>query len=222
MSGISFITASMAMPFSDPLIGLATGLSISMRDCTIPFNFAFVQGGKNRIDALSRGTYNFIIISKEAAKYHTSKNPNLETFMILNNSRYSNEYMFFSYDKDIATPQDGMRIAVDPKATDQFVLTNRLCQGKNVEIVHCAFSACISMFLEKKVDAVVYHKEHWIEAEHMHTHKIESGQDMYIPAIVTAKGDKVIQQLIKTYIADISISKTQQDVTNKKIYPQFC
>ena len=224
MSGISFITGSMPMPFNDPLIGIATGVSISMGDCTIPFSFAFVQGGVNRVNALLRGMYDFVILSKCAALYHVTANPNIEIALTLEGCVYSKQYVFCSFSKEITKPMDGMIIAADPKATDQFKITSEMCKGKNIELVQCAFSACISMFLERKVDGIVYHKDEWTKAEGIWTHPIENFDEagLYTPALLTTKNNHAVGHILRAHLFDSDIAKIQEEVTNKKRHPQFC
>lgn len=223
LADIHFITASMPIPFFDGFSGLASGVSFCMDSCPVPFNFAFVPGAGNRVDALRRGVYDFVVLSRAAAAYHVTADPSLELMMTLENSSYAEPFVFCSRGEAITEPRDGMTIAADPNATDQFQITQQLCRGKDIKLLLHTFVSCRALFLEGEADCVVYYKNDWTQTEGIWTHPLPTSfqSDFYTPAILARKSDQAIGQILYMYLQDDAIARIQKQVVNREIQPQF-
>ena len=223
LADINFITASMPIPGNYGLAGLASGISYCMNSCPVPFNFAFVQGSGNRIDALKRGVYDFIVVSQPTANHFVAKYPDLEVAAILKKCRYAEPYVFCSRKETTTEPQNGMTMAVDPKSTDQFKITSQLCQNKDIKIITCTYTTSKALFLEGKVDCLVYHKEPWTEERGIWAHPLKSFKesDVRTPVCLTAKTNQSMGKILLNYINESTVSDIQNQVTSKKMEPQF-
>ena len=223
LADIQYITGSMPTPFTYVFAGLATGISRGMGYCPVPFNFAFVQGAGNRVDALRRGVCDFVILSEAAAARHTADDPALEIAAALNCCRYGEPYVFCSRGEEITAPMDGMTIAADPRSTDQFRITRQLCESRNVELVQCAFSACRAMFLERAVDCVVYPREDWTRMEGIWTHELPglAQRELHTPSLLTLKSNAVMGRILRACLADEEIAGIQKQVMERKTQPRF-
>lgn len=155
-AGLKFITGSMPAPLNTYLAGLASGICQAMGGCPVPFTFAFVQGGKTRVDALSRGIYDFVVVTQSTAEKFTRSAPHLEIAFSLDQSLYSQPYMLYLNRPGLSEIEPGMRLAADPASTDQWELTQLLCQDKQVEIVQRPYVSASVSFLSGEVDGVVY------------------------------------------------------------------
>jgi len=223
LADIQYITGSMPTPFTHAFAGLATGVSLHMEHCPAPFNFAFVQGAGNRVDALRRGVYDFVILSEAAAAQHAANDPAFEIAATLHCCRYGEPYVFCSRGEEITAPMDGMTIAADPRATDQFRITRQLCEGRDVELIQCAFSTCRAMFLERAVDCVVYPREDWTQMEGIWTHELPglAQRELHTPSLLILKSNAVMGRILRACLADDEIAGIQKQVMERKMQPHF-
>ena len=222
LADILSITGSMGIPYSDKPYGLATGVSICMSNCPAPFNFAFVSGSGHRLNALRRGDYDFVIVSKSTAN-HLAGDITLEIAVTLNNCHYSEPYVFCSRGADITEPRDGMTIAVDPDAIDQFQITQRLCEGKDITFIQRTLITCRALFLEHKADGVVFFEDEWTKGEEIWTHPISPSLELFenTPVIVIQKSEQAIGKILRIYLRNRDIASIQKQVMSKEIEPQF-
>jgi hypothetical protein len=213
----------MPTPLSYSFVGLATGITICMNNCPVPFNFAFVQGGRNRFDALMRGMYDFVILSKSAAIHFATAEPTVEIAMILEDGIYAEPFVFCSRSPDITTIRDGMSIAADPKATDQFKITQQLCIGKNVKLLTHSFATCKALFLAGEVDCVLYHRDEWTHSEGVWTHEVfaTSDKDYNTPALLVLRSNLAISKILRAYLVNKEIARIQKQVVSREIEPQL-
>ncbi|HWQ57373.1 MAG TPA: YhfZ family protein, partial [Clostridia bacterium] len=158
-AGLHFITGSMPAPLSIHHAGLATGICQAMTKCSVPFTFAFVQGSKNRADALIREVYDFVVVTQSAAEEYQERYPELELAFPLEGCEYSRPYTLYVNRPDAGGIEDGMTVAADPTSTDQWDLTQLVCAGKNVRIVEMPYISCNFAFLSGKADCVVLQGE---------------------------------------------------------------
>jgi len=158
-AGLHFITGSMPAPLSIHHAGLATGICQAMSKCSAPFTFAFVQGAKNRVDALLREVYDFVVVTRSAAEEAMARHPELEISFPLEGCEYSYPYTLYINRPGATEIQAGMTVAADPASTDQWDLTQLACRGRDVKLIEMPYIACSFAFLAGSVDAVVMQGE---------------------------------------------------------------
>lgn len=224
LAGIEFVTGTMPMPGTKSLSGLVSGISLCMQNCPVPLSFAYMMGAGNRVDAVTRGAFDFVITSKSAAIQHATANPDLEIVTTLSGCTYANEYVFCSWGKDIVKPQDGMTIASDPKSTDQYRLTQQLlAENKNVKLISCAYVTSRALFLEHKIDCLVYPQDETLVANGAFFHPLESAKDIDLrtPAVLAQRNSLAIKHILLMYLNNEKIAQTQKQVINNEIQPQY-
>ena len=224
LAGIHFITGTMPPPGTKSFSGLASGISLCMHNCPVPLNFAYMMGAGNRVDALKRGAFDFVIASKSAAIQHATADPELEIVTTLSNCTYANPYVFCSWGEDIVKPQEGMTIASDTKSTDQFRLTQQLlAETKNVKFIKSAFHTSRALFLEHKIDCLVYPKDETLYANGAWFHPLEAAKDndLCIPAVLALRNNHAIKRILLMYLENDKIACIQKQVINQEIEPQF-
>ncbi len=224
LAGINFIIGTMPMPGTKSFSGLVSGITCCMQNCPVPLNFAYMMGAGNRVDALKRGAFDFVVLSKSAAIQHATADPELEVIATLSNCTYANPYVFCSWGEDIVKPQDGMTIASDPKSTDQFRLTQQLlADTKNVKFITSAFVTSRALFLEHKIDCLVYPKDETLHSNGAWFHPLEAAKDhdLCVPAVLALRNNCAVKRILLMYLENDKIARIQKQVINNEIEPQF-
>lgn len=222
MADMKFITGSMPTPLNPHLAGLATGICSSMHSCPVPFTFAFVQGAGNRVQALDRNIYDFIVVSESTAATHLEQFPDLKVIATLQESIYSTPYVLYTHHPQIQGIQPGDRVAVDPTCTDQFMLTNTLCESIDVTYVTCSYTSTRAKFMAGEVDCVIYRDEEWADNSKKFPIKAAAEAEGYLrPTILVNSKNYGLDNILLKYLKDSLIAKRQQDVVDGVMEAQF-
>lgn len=238
-AGLHFITGSMPAPLSIHHAGLATGICQAMSKCSVPFTFAFVQGAKNRVEALLREVYDFVVVTRSAAEEAMARHPELEISFALDDCEYSFPYTLYLSRPGTTEIQNGMTVAADPTSTDQWELTQAAVRGKDVKLVEMPYISCNFAFLSGKADAVIMQGEltssqpslnNWlftgerrIAMSDVSAIPIqgEKAEKLKQPVILINKNNYGIGGILKNYLGGNFISHIQRLVIEFKMAPQF-
>ena len=238
-AGLKFITGSMPAPLNNYLAGLASGICQAMGQCPVPFTFAFVQGGKNRVEALSRTVYDFVVVTRSTAEKFIAANRNLEIAFSLDQSRYSGPYMLYLNRPRLSGIENGMSIAADPASTDQWELTQDLCAGKDVNIIKYPYLSASIAFLSGEVDGVVYRGDLDVILNDLYslpftmekriTHEEVSvisispakASGMQLPVVLTNKKRYGMSGVLKRYLKTDIVAHIQRQVIDLQMAPRF-
>lgn len=224
LSNWNAISGSMPVPMENTrLSGLATAVCSNMKNCPIPFTFAFIGGASNRLAALSRMTYDFIVVSRMSAKRYMEEHDDLEIALTLRGCEYSNRYVLLSNLMDFDGVKDGMRVAVDFSSADQLDITQRLCAGHDVTIREVPYMGAPHVFLQEKenYDLLVYRLD-WDPVPPLDYHIIELGglglsqEDIITPVIMTNRKNYAITNLLQKYLNPAEIQHIQQEVRQNR------
>lgn len=220
------LCASMPVPLSEPLGSLATAVCRCMSEAPVPFTFAFIEGATNRVEALLRMTYDFIVVSAMSAKTFAKQYPELEIAMTLHDCIYCNEYVLCINKSNGASLQPGMVIGCDAKSSDQFRLTQQVAQKYNLTIKQIPYMACVGALLEHQIDATVYRKDFWLaDSPTVSTLPIEDSEysqaDMNTPVILTNRNNHGIAKILRSYLQEKELHQIQQLVLDRKMHFQF-
>lgn len=131
-TGFGSLVGAMALPLNTLVSGLATGICECMKENNIAFNCAFIQGSRTRLNGLNRNKYDFIVASQLTTSILLDQYENAYKVMDLNGCSYSGKYVLL-FRKGLSEVKDGMTVAVDSSSVDQFYLTNRICERKNIK-----------------------------------------------------------------------------------------
>ena len=235
-AGLQFLTGSMPTPLNMHLAGLATGVCQSMNRCPIQFTFAFVQGGKNRADALKRQVYDFVIVTRATALEYIGEYPELEEAFPLIGCKYSPPYQLYLNRPGLTEILNGMTIAVDPSSQDQLLLTKALSKGKKVNFAKMPFISSRQAFLSGKVDGVVMRSDSpqiaslylmpdtkQINSESISTVPIsaELCENMQLPVVLGNKRNYGMRGILQAYLGGELVSFIQNKVLEQDMAPQF-
>lgn len=237
-SGLTNLTASMPPPLNLHLAGLATGICQGMSRCEIPFTFAFVQGARNRAEALLRGSYDFVVTTQYSAKVQMAKYEELDIAFPFTGCEYSLPYKLYINKPNLTQVEDGMTIAVDPSSSDQVELTRQVCADHKVRIIEMPLIGSSYAFYKGEVDCIItrdgledsknllnfaLQHEHCIPETQisilpLHSDKIE---EMQTPVALVSRKNYGIDGILKNYIADSAVGDIQKEVLSGKMAPQF-
>ena len=238
-AGLHFITGSMPAPLSIHHAGLATGICQAMTKCSVPFTFAFVQGAKNRVDALLREIYDFVVVTRSTAEEAMAHHPELEISFPLEGCEYSYPYTLYINRPGVTEIQDGMTVAADPTSTDQWELTQMACKGKAVKLVEMPYISCSFAFLAGNVDAVImqgelsspqpnlnnlfFVGERRISMDNVSVIPVEGekADKLKQPVILVNKNNYGIGGILKNYFFGNFVAHIQRLVIDFKMAPQF-
>ena len=238
-SGLTHLTASMPPPANLHLAGLATGICQGMSKCEIPFTFAFVQGSKNRVEALLNGSYDFIVTTKYAAEINLIKHPELEIAFPFEGCEYSLPYKLYINHPNKTEIENGMTIAVDPSSSDQVEITNYICCNKDVKIKEMPLISASYAFYTGQVDCIVFRdgienshdnllnfvlkNEKCINPENISRITIDTAlnKDIQLPVALINKDNYGMKGILKNYLGGELAGFIQKKVISGQMAPQF-
>lgn len=238
-AGLHFITGSMPAPLSIHHAGLATGICQAMNKCAAPFTFAFVQGSKNRVEALLREVYDFVVVTQSAAEEYQACFPELALAFPLEGCVYSLPYTLYINKPGVSEVQDGMSIAADPTSTDQWELTELVCAGRDVRVLEMPYVSCNFAFLSGEADCVVMQGE--LSARQANLNSLffaaerrmslaevsaipiecEKTEKLHQPVILVNRKNYGMDGILKSYLSGNLVSHIQSLVIDFKMAPQF-
>ena len=219
-TGWESITGTMPIPMTPYFTSLATAICEELSKAPVGISFAYMSGSSKRAETLANGVYDFMVSSRSAAKLHMKEYPDLKICAELTGAEYSKEYVLYFLDPSKSKIEDGMRMGVDPVCEDQRVLTEKLCKGKNVEIVEFPFIGVEDILVNRKADCVVFRKIGWNEhAEQYQLNEVPiegirgfSIEDMNTPVVLVNDKNYGIDRLLAKYLDAARISEIQQEV----------
>lgn len=238
-SGLTHITASMPPPLNSHFAGLATGICQGMSRSEVPFTFAFVQGAKARMEALTRGSYDFIVATEYAAKKYVEEHSEVEIAFYLKDSIYSLPYKLYINKPGKTEIEDGMTLAVDPYSYDQITLTKKVCEGKDVVIKEMPVISASYAFYSGQVDAIVFRdgidnrNQQFLNAvlkmdtivspKEISEIRIDfkENEEMMVPVVMVNKSNYGIADILKNYLDGNLVGYIQSQVLEGQMAPRF-
>ena len=219
-TGWGAITGSMPIPLTPHFTSLATAVCEVLSAAPVDFSFAYMSGSVKRVEALRSGVYDFMILSKSAAQTHMARHDDLEICAELSGALYCQEYMIYFMDPAKSTIEDGMRVGLDPVCMDQKVLTEKICEGKRVEIVEFPFIGFEDIVRSGRIDCTVFRGVGWnAEAQKLGIQGVPLGriegfsaEETNTPVVLVQKDNYGIDRLLKKYLYPVEISRIQQEV----------
>lgn len=228
-TGWGSITGSMPIPLTPHFTSLATAVCEVLSEAPVEFSFAYMSGSVKRVDALLNGVYDFMILSKSAALAHMAEHPNLILCAELTDSLYCQEYMLYFMDPSKDSIEDGMRIGVDPVCLDQKVLTEKLCVGKDVQIVEFPFIGFEDIVRSGRIDCTIFRGVGWntnaealgLGAVPLPKIKGFEIENTNTPVVLVREENYGIGRLMKKYLHIPEIHQIQQEVLDGRRTMKF-
>lgn len=223
-TGLELITGVMPLPYSKLYEGLATGLYNASGQFGTDLSIAYVRGSKVRIHMLLKGNCDFIVISEMAARHAIENGSDIEISMNFGKNSYLSEHVILFAQDDMTEISDGMKIGIDKKSYDQYLITKRLCEGKQIELVDMPYNQIVPSILSKKIDAGVWNldeiKEKDLKVSYKHIHSFPELFTSSTAVVVTTKTNNM-NHILKEMIDRELVLEYQRKVVQLEMDPSY-
>lgn len=221
--GVRYLFGAMPLPYTRRYEGLASGLISQMENSyDIPVNLAYMRGSKTRIVMLTSGRYDFAIVSKVAAEEYIKQYNDVSIVIDFGPYSYTSQHVIMFHDKNIKEIKDGMKIGVDRSSIDQLKMTERACEGKNVEFVEVQYSRIIENVIDGSIDATVMNIDEAIDKKmDVNYVPIDVGLENTTAVLVVDSNRSEIIDLINEILDKKQVLAIQKHVLDGKIQPSY-
>lgn len=221
--GVRYLFGAMPLPYTRRYEGLASGLISQMENSyDIPVNLAYMRGSKTRIVMLTSGRYDFAIVSKVAAEEYIKQYNDVSIVIDFGPYSYTSQHVIMFHDKNIKEIKDGMKIGVDRSSIDQLKMTERACEGKNVEFVEVQYSRIIENVIDGSIDATVMNIDEAIDKKmDVNYVPIDVGLENTTAVLVVDSNRSEIIDLINAILDKKQVLAIQKHVLDGKIQPSY-
>lgn len=220
------ILGTMTLPYSKLYEGLATGIYEAFKDNQIALNMAYIRGSKERIYSISQKTYRFAVVSRFAAKQAIEQNKPIEIVVDFGNHTYLSEHVLLFSEPKRKRIVDNMRIAIDYDSFDQYILTQKMIEGKNVRLVSMPGHQIIFALKNGTIDAGIWNFDEINDRAYpdIYYSKISEENinlDMSASVIICQEEDSSMKAIFKKNIDKNKILEVQNKVKNGEIIPSY-
>ncbi|MHC5229003.1 GntR family transcriptional regulator YhfZ [Enterococcus sp. LJL99] len=220
------ILGTMTLPYSTLYEGMATGIYEAFKDHAINLNLAYIRGSKERIRSISNKTYRFAVVSRFAAKQAITQNEPLEIVVDFGEHTYLSEHILMFSSEDKKMIETGMRVAIDYSSLDQQLLTQRLIEGKEVQLVEMQGHQIMHSLNRQLIDAGVWNYDEIRDKNYqtIHYSELHEGDlelDMSAAVIVCHEEDHSMKAVFQKSIDKNKILTIQSEVKNGTIIPRY-
>lgn len=220
------ILGTMTLPYSKLYEGLATGIYEAFKDNQIALNMAYIRGSKERIYSISQKTYRFAVVSRFAAKQAIEQNKPIEIVVDFGNHTYLSEHVLLFSEPKRKRIVDNMRIAIDYDSFDQYILTQKMIEGKNVRLVSMPGHQIIFALKNGTIDAGIWNFDEINDRAYpdIYYSKISEENinlDMSASVSICQEEDSSMKAIFKKNIDKNKILEVQNKVKNGEIIPSY-
>jgi DNA-binding transcriptional MocR family regulator len=221
----STIMGVMPLPYSKLYEGLATGLYKEADNGNFPFSLAYMRGAENRIKALSKGRYDFAVVSKLAAQHSIKNGSSIDIALQFGKYSYVNEHVMVFSHTHKKSIEDGMKIGVDKSSIDHYLLTLAQCREKMVEIIDLPYNQVVQKLMTGEIDAAVWNIDEIVERKlNINYYPLEvnnfSGEDTEAVLIIN-KSNYGIKNLMEQFIDCDKVVEYQRRVITGELIPNY-
>jgi DNA-binding transcriptional ArsR family regulator len=153
------MAALMPLPYSKRYEGPATGLRQVLEKAGLRLSLAYMRGAENRIQNLMTKRYDFVMTSQYAAEHAIHEGKPIAIVANFGPESYVSGHSLVLKNEANNQIEDGMRIGLDFESIDQKTLTEKICEGKQVEFVPVPYSHILSRLQEGEIDACVFNSD---------------------------------------------------------------
>ncbi|MGM0920816.1 MAG: GntR family transcriptional regulator YhfZ [Bacillota bacterium] len=154
--GAERMTGVMPLPYSKKYEGLASGLTSQFEENQLNLSIAFMRGAKLRIDEVSKGRYDFALVSKFSAAEALKQDPDLSIALAFGSHTYVSKHAVFFSEKGNLEIKNGMKVGIDHNSTDQKILVKAETNEKQVEFVELNYMHLLQHLRAKTIDATIW------------------------------------------------------------------
>ncbi|RED75234.1 GntR family transcriptional regulator YhfZ [Cohnella phaseoli] len=224
------LTGATELPLDTLAAGLATGVCLCMKQKSIPFNFAFMQGSRTRVRALLDHKYDFLITSELSAKVLINEGQDVQMIAKIEGCLYAEIYSLLFAEPGHEEIEDGMTIAYDPSSIDQTFLTNELTKDKKVNKIELTYINTYESLKDGRADVIVCRPDVVRTGKYFQFHMkdivlkdptIPDANQLTYSVVLAAKNNYGLKELLLKNLDDKLISDVQQKVIRQEMAPSY-
>ncbi|WP_411333587.1 GntR family transcriptional regulator YhfZ [Metabacillus indicus] len=223
--GAERMTGVMPLPYSKKYEGIATGLSSQFEKNHLSLSIAFMRGARLRIDEVSKGRYDFALVSKFSATEAIRRNPDLSIALSFGPSTYVSKHAVFFSEKNNFEIKDGMKIGIDYNSTDQQLLVKAEADQLDIEFVELNYMHLLQHLKAGTIDATVWNIDE-IDSELYHMmplvseFSIKEEQNIGEAVCVIRKENKKAEYILK-HLNLNEVKTIQRMVVKGEFIPKY-
>ncbi len=226
--GQNHIVGGMPLPYSRRLEGLATGLHESFDQAGVALNLVYTRGALNRLQALAKGKFDFVILSRFAFNNANDYGLTIEEVLNLGTGSYVGQHIILLSDHDKQYIQDGMRVGIDPSSIDQVLLAKEACRGIDVKYVEINYMNLMTAMQKGQIDATIWNQDDFYASSHPFKaiplslkEQFTSAQENTEAIIAMEKGNQLLIQTLRSIVNKELICSIQKQVMDNKLMPIY-
>lgn len=223
-SDIKFLVGAMPLPYSRHYEGFATGLiKAAENEYGIPVNLAYMRGSCKRIDMVLNERYDFAIISKMAALQHLKQDSSLAVALDFGPHSFLGHHILLFHQNSDKEIQNGMKVGIDRDSLDHVLLTQKACQGKQVQFVDVDYSRILVLVKAGIIDAGIWNedeiKDQLLDVRY---EIMETENDLDNTAVLVIKRERWELGVLLNQLVDISkVLTIQRQVEAGQLSPSY-
>lgn len=225
MTDINFIVGVMPLPYTKRYEGLATGLYNSEFATTFSLNLAYMRGAINRLESLLQNRYDFAVMSKLAAKYYIEEGHDIDIVLSFGRNSFVFNHTLVFYNPEETKLRDGMKIGIDSTSIDHKLITLRLVEGVDVELLDMPYNSIKAKLFSGEIDAALMTVDEVKDIKLNYNTGIVSGvvsnHENTEAVIVVKRTRKEIKKILEKFININSILEFQDKVLKNEITPNY-
>lgn len=218
------IAAVMPLPYSKRYEGIATGLRQILEQSGLRFNLAYMRGADNRIKNLLNKRYDLVLTSRYAAQQAVQDGKPIGIVINFGPESYVSGHSLVFRNETFDAIQDGMRVGLDFESIDQKTLTEKVCQGKQVEFIPVPYSQLLSYLQDGEIDACVFNsdevQERYLNFKQVPISFIEQNSNTEAVLVSREEDVRVFRHLFSLVDTELILT-IQKDVIAGVRYPNY-
>lgn len=216
LSGWEMVTGANALPFTQRLAGLTTGIYENLEQRQVPFYFVYMQGAENRVKGLLTGKYDFALLSEGAAMEVLKHQKELQVSLTFGPQSFLSGYALVSKTK--RDWQSFQKIGRDPASPDHVTLIQALWQGRDVSFVDMQYTHMPTAIRDGEIDGTIFNmdsRSYWqmdsdLCFEDIPPHLAHLAKTGAV--LLTAKDNYGIEDLLKANLDSALVGRIQKEV----------
>lgn len=226
VTSLGTLTGVSPLPYTKRIEGFVTGIYHEMDENEIPFNFAYMQGAKNRAKGVLENKYNFATMSKASALSIINEYKELIILMEFEAYTYLTGYALMFKDKKYKD-KEVIRVGVDSNSPDHVNIIKVIFSDKKVEYVNVQYTRMIPEILKGNIDVSLYNKDVLIDPTVFESIEFEEinlskeAEDGTRVVFLVNKNEYEISNVLKEIIDVESVTKVMDEVIGGMRIPAY-
>ncbi|SIQ19348.1 GntR family transcriptional regulator YhfZ [Halanaerobium kushneri] len=226
IADLGMIMGLLPLPYSLRYEGLATGLNKQFKAANFNYSIAYTRGAEKRLNVLKDDKYDFIVLSKFAAKNYND-NDQFEILYEFGSGTYLSKHVIVFSGPENKKIESGMKIGLDSTSIDHKVLTELECQNKEVEFVELTYMKIMEHIKNKTIDAAIWNYDEIKNLDNInftdlqHQSSIKKNKEISNAVILVNKNSRMIKRILSKTINPESVIEVQKEVYDHKLIPEY-